>query len=104
MGASVWIAAQRKVTDDDREHISIYNQCRKRGITPPVQVTEHLHKVLGDYIMEKAQDNECIAIEEDTVEVNLYGRWEGDPDYGDGAILMLSDLPPETIAIRVYMS
>lgn len=95
MSVSVGFKAVIPVDGDTyRKHKAVLDACEHAGVTLPEATRDFFAS--GD-------------VHEHGVEVHLskYGKGspvQGDPEYGDGALVDLSRLPPGTTHIRVYMS
>lgn len=102
MSVSVYVEAHRTISKTDLEYLVIYNGLIAKGIEPPKEVIEHLRKVLGDD--DRFSWNEEIIIPPGTETVAVSVRGEGNVEYGEGMIVKIADLPPGTVALRIYMS
>jgi len=103
MSVSTWIRARKKLTEHDRALVTAFNALFESGIAPSSELILKCEKALGKEATENALDDEHFSIKDDVLEISLYGKWAGDVECGDGAILKLSDLPPGTFALRIYM-
>lgn len=107
MSISINIAAIKTITKRDKEHLDIYRMCDNNRVEVPGAVVAYIRRSLGDKILKALDDGCAVKHDGNTVEVLLSsysGDYEGDPMYGDGAVLQLSDLPEGTVALRVYSS
>lgn len=100
MSVNVYVEAHRKVTKADMEYLAIYNSLIVKGIEPPKEVVEYLRAVLGD---DDRFPDEEITIPPDTETVAVRVQGVGEPEYSNGMIIKIADLPPDTEALRVYM-
>jgi len=99
MSASVYVEAHREVSEDDLEYLEAYNALVAIGIEPPNRIIEYLQKVLGND--SRLPDEEIDMPSGKMISVPIRG--EGSIEYCDGMIIVIADLPPGTVALRVYM-
>lgn len=105
MGVSTNIVARRNLIEHDLELVEAFNALFKAGYEPPEDIVRILTSLLGKDAVDEAMDIGHFYVDENGIfETNLYGRYQGNPEYGDGAIIPLDILPPGTIALRIYMS
>lgn len=103
MSISTWMVAQKRLTDSDRRLVSAFNELFCAGIEPPEDLIDELKYRLGKYTTNKALDDERFRLTNDVLEISLYGLWEGDIEYDEGATIDLDKLPEGTFAIRIYI-
>ena len=101
MSVSVYVEAHRKVSEDDLEYLAVYNSLISMEIIPPVEITGYLRKVLGDDSRLDCREEIPTLPVDGTVTVGVRG--EGDAKYSEGMIIEIADLPPGTVALRIYM-
>ncbi len=103
MSISIRVAACREITDDDRSLITIYNGLVEHNIDPPDDLVHKLNSILGDGAFDVGDTLSISDPAPGTVKtVELLVRGEGDVMYGDGMLIYMSDLPPNTVALRIY--
>lgn len=100
MSVSVYVEAHRKVSETDVEYLTIYNGLVAKGIEPPAPVMEYLREILGDD--DRFLDEEEFPMPPGGETVAVRVRGEGRAKYG-GMIVKISDLPPGTEALRIYV-
>ena len=103
MGVSTWMVAQKRLSFLDRQLINAFNILLTTGVEPPADLIAKLRSTVGDLAVDKALVDETFKLENDVLEVSLYGLWKGKAEYDAGMILNLDVLPEGTFAIRVYM-
>ena len=99
MSVSVYVEAHRKISENDLEHVVAYNALVAIDLEPPEQLVQHLQKVLGN---DSRLPYERITTPTNKM-ISVSVRGEGDVEYGDGMIIRIADLPPDTEALRIYM-
>lgn len=97
MSLDVLVVAQRQVSQKDLEMVNVYNSLVKHDLTIPDDLYLELHNRLGDAF----DEGEFIDVESDLIEV--WARGDGDVMHGSGKVIKLSDLPPDTVSIRIYV-
>jgi len=100
MSVSVYVEAHRKISEDDLEYLTAYNALIAIGTAPPEHIVEYLRSVLGND--HRLPDEKITMPTGEMVSVSVRG--EGSVEYGDGMIIEIADLPPNTVALRIYMA
>lgn len=100
MSVSVYVEAHRKVSEDDLEYLRAYNALVAVEVDPPERIIKYLQKALGND--DRLPDEEIEMPGGKMISVSVRG--EGDVEYGNGMIVKIADLPPGTVALRIYMS
>lgn len=98
MSVSIYVVAQKEITETEFKKVGLYNGLVENGYEPPEQLKSELTSLLGSDIF----DDEFISIPENKQVVELEVESEGNVMYGDGMAIPISSLPTNTIAIRVY--
>ncbi len=99
MSTIIYVVAQKSLQHDDFEKVSLYNDLVQYGYAIPEKLRAELETILGPSTA--LDDGITIRMpEESIVELALDG--EGEVMYGDGQKILLSDLPKNTVAIRIY--
>lgn len=99
MSVSVYVEAHRTISADDLEYLVAYNALIAIDITPPATIVKHLRWALGNDC--RLPDEEITMPTGEMISVSIRG--EGDVEYGNGMIIKIADLPPGTVALRIYM-
>lgn len=100
MSISVSIVAQKQLVKSDFEKVALYNGLVDKEYDIPSDLLVEIQSILGVTLF----TGEPITVPDNTqiVEIGLMG--EGDVMYNDGLIIPISELPLNTIALRVYAS
>ena len=102
MSVSVYVEAQRRISETDLEYVTLYNSLVAKGISLPKEVIEYLRKVLGDDSVLGWDEEIIIPLGTEMIGVRVRG--EGSVEYDGGMIIRIVDLPPNTEVLRIYMS
>ena len=103
MSVSVFIAGQRDEDGRLRGMANLKTECDRMGLSYPPELIAYFEGT------EALEHDSIDAIVRCATEVNLKyelkvdGLIEGDPAYGEGAIIDLSKLPTDICRLRVYM-
>lgn len=97
MGVSACVAAIKQISDEEHKIIDAYNILYEGSIEPSEELREEVRKITGM----RLDWDEAIELGSDYVELNVNS--EGDADYGRGMLVSISDLPPGTVTLRIYM-
>lgn len=103
MGVSVSMVAQKKISDEELRLLEAYNALCESGVAQSEELRDKVRGITGkklDY--DYPIDCDDLATEGGYVELGVSP--EGSVEYGDGAQILIEDLPPGTFAIRVYMA
>lgn len=95
MSVRIYVVVRRRMAEEDLEYVSPYNSLLDKGIDPPDEVIKKLTSVLGEF-----DTCESIDVQPGTVEIGVSGA--GDVMDGDGMLIRLSDLPPDTVSLRIF--
>ncbi len=94
MSASTFVVARRKLTDEEFKKILTYNSLIDLRIDPPEVLVRYVASFLGN-------EYECgqlvkLPEKEQIFETHIKTMWD------NGVIVDLLNLPPGTIALRIY--
>jgi hypothetical protein len=98
MSISIYVVAQRKVTQRDLDLVRLHNELVKNGCKTPDRIRDKLKHSLGITV----SNWEEMTISDNVVEIPLYGN--GNIMCGSGEIFDISALPPDVTSIRIYAS
>lgn len=95
MGVSVYVDAVIPPNEQYLRMLKVWETCSSAGVSMPPEVSRYFEDML---------DNGKTPSEEG-MELSLYSHKSltGEIEYGDGAELDLSDLPPGTTKLKIYM-
>lgn len=100
MGASIFIKGVREQKNDDIEQMfNLARHCRDLKVDYPKQVKEFF----GDVIHLKCFPIDYDEVLERMLEGDIGSAVTGDVEYGNGAVIDLTKLPPGIKQIRVFM-
>ena len=99
MSVDIWVVARRKLTQDNLALVRLYNDLVDKNFTPPADLAHHLRGMFGE---DSFWPGEPIELSEGTDTVEIRVESQGDVMYGEGQIIKIADLPPDTIELRVY--
>ncbi len=94
MSASTYVLAIRKLTDEDFKRILVYNYL----IEFEYEIPKALITFISSILESEYKDGEPVKLpkKEQIFESRIKTVWD------DGHIVDLSNLPPSTIALRIY--
>ncbi len=98
MSVSIYVVAQKQLSQKDFEKVALYNSLRENDYDVPQGLGEELKGILGP----DALDDDFISVPGEKQIVELYLEGDGNVMYGDGLIIPFSALPINTIALRVF--
>lgn len=101
MSVNVWVVARRELSEADHRLIAAYDTLAMNRLEIPQDLKDVLLRTVGK-APENGWSEPYSEVFRGMIEVTLYG--EGKPEYGDGMIIKMADLPPGTVELRVYMS
>lgn len=98
MSVSVYVAARKMVSRDERSILDAYNACVANGIVVSDSHKRRIVEILGEE--PKWWDEPLDLDYKEWVEIRVRG--EGDVMYDDGMVLNLEDLPKGTKELRIF--
>jgi len=100
MSVSYTIAGTIKITPEIKKQIDLYNLICTSKYEVPEDLINELKHIFGD--SDKLSDKLPIKVNGNTAEHVLTFEVSGDPMYGDGMMVDLDSLHPDTISLRIY--
>ena len=102
MSTSIHVRVQCKLTPDILSSVRLYNDLVQAGYTPPKRMTEDLRLLLGNDDCEEWGYSPLVVSGQAGELVESSMKHEGDVMYGDGMTILVTDLPTNAVALRVY--
>lgn len=101
MSISIFVVAQKQLTDEDFETVRLYNDLVARGYSPPDDMVLKLKHILASDLV--LYDGEMITIPDGVKAIEVPISGEGDVmNHVKGEVISINKLPLNTIAIRIY--
>ena len=103
MSTSVYMSAQKRISAEELKLVGAYNALYHNDVEPSEELRKRVREITGEHLRyDYPIECDDLAIEGGYVELGISP--EGDANYGDGALILIEDLPPGTFAIRVYVA
>lgn len=98
MSVSIYVVAQKQLSKEDFEKITLHNGLIENGYNVPTELVDELK---ATFDIDDIGD-EPISLPDgiQAVEIHLGGR--GSVMYGDGLVIPVSNIPINTVALRIY--
>lgn len=102
MSVSIYVAAQRTLTQGYLDEVRVYNELVDMNHIPPDAMVKNLKSLLGDDACDEWGHEEITVDVEAGNLVECSVQRKGAAMYGNGKVIQIADLPPDTVALWIY--